>query len=86
MTKKLKQNIQKFVISDLSNIEGYAEYEYSIIKTHPEFDQKKWNMWDDGGQLHLIGRPYDKTAQKMIKWAHKQVEKEVKELFNSKNN
>ena len=81
MNKALKQNIKKFVIDNLMDIEGYSEYEFELIQTHPEFDKVKWNEWNDGYQLYPISKSYDKTAQKMIKWAHKQIEKEVKTIL-----
>lgn len=76
MNKALKQNIKKFVIDNLMDIEGYGEYEFKLIQTHPEFDKAKWNeyQWEGEGN-------YEKTVQKMIKWAHKQIEKEVKTIL-----
>jgi hypothetical protein len=73
MTKKLKKNIKQFVINNINEIEGYEEYEFKIIKTHPKFNQEKWDTCMNGDS-----NEYEITAQKMIKWAHKQI---IKELF-----
>ena len=73
MTKKLKKNIKQFVINNINEIEGYEEYEFKIVKTHPKFNQEKWDIYMNGDS-----NEYEVTAQKMIKWAHKQI---IKELF-----
>jgi hypothetical protein len=74
MTKKFKNKIRQFVADNVYDIEDYKEYEYKIIKTHPKFDQNKWDEWMVVGDI----TNYDATVQKMIKWAHKQI---IAELF-----
>lgn len=74
MNKKLKQNIKQYIVERINNVEGYDEYEYKLVKTHPQFNQTEWDEWSDGDNTK-----YDTTAQKMIRWANKQI---VSELFS----
>ena len=73
MIEMLKKNIKQFVVDNIDDVDGYQEYEFEIIKTHPEFNQKKWDACISG-----YDDAYDVTVQIMIEWARKQI---VKELF-----
>lgn len=74
MTKQLKQNIKRFVVERIQDIEGYSEYEYKLIKSHPEFNKDKWDEYMDDGN-----EKYEATVQKLIRWANKQI---IAELFS----